>query len=202
MGDLQPGDALAIRTGGFFGQVIRAGQWWATRNDPHRDDTGQHVTAVGDVVLIHTRSRIFGRVVMAAQWAMHLRGWRWDHAAWVNRIDRDGVVFILEASTRGGVRETKLSSYGQYLIIPQHLSADRLVAAQAAAATWLGTPYGWVDDVADVCLILNLRPKWVERQLRSARTVNCSQLVAFILWAADVRKWGAPTWVVPADLYN
>ena len=153
----------------------------------------------GDIVLVRTGSKM-GWLIRWAQKRMGYTGWIWDHAAIVDTIDSDGTIWIIEAST-GGVQRAKLD-YATIRIRPMGLTGGRLQLALEFAKSELRKPYGWLDDVAMVCLILGHRWGWVERITLRTSTTNCSQLVARALWTAGIRKWGDPFWVVPAALFN
>ncbi len=150
----------------------------------------------GDFFLLRNNT-FSSKIVLLGEWIRYhgenRRYSRWSHTGSI--IDNKGT--IIEALF-GGVKIDNISKYKDlpYYIVHTKLSATNKVQAVNAAKSFLRDGYGWL---ADASIGLNYLTG-LKIQITSKNTINCSGLVAMMLWAAGIIFNGTPQMFAPADL--
>jgi hypothetical protein len=156
---------------------------------------------VGDLVFAHSNG-LMGRLIRVGErlrWGEHAS--YWNHAAIVNRIDNNGVAFVIQADIRG-VNEAPLSSVGEYRLrkIPDGVSQDAVLEFLRGQ---VGSKYGVLSIL---CIALDLITWNAAPDLRRSGTWICSALVAESLraggWFSPASNYGDIYTVTPAQLWT
>jgi hypothetical protein len=118
---------------------------------------------------------------------------RWSHCG--GFIDNKGT--IIEALP-SGVKIDNISKYKDftYYVVHTKLSAPNRWQAVEAGKTFLNDKYGWVSDISIGFHFIT----GVKLRVTVNNTINCSGLVAMMLWGGGIFFNGTPQLFAPADL--
>lgn len=150
----------------------------------------------GDFFLLRNNT-FASKIVLFGEWIRYhgenRKYSRWSHAGAF--IDNKGSII---ESTFSGVKIDNISKYKDlpYYVVHTKLSAANKVQGVSAAKSFLRDEYGWL---ADISIGLNYLTG-LKIQITSKNTINCSGLVAMMLWAAGIIFDGTPQMFAPADL--
>lgn len=140
--------------------------------------------------------------IRVGQWLLHDGFSTFEHAFLVLPGGQ-----LLEAEP-GGARIAGLDEYADRTVLyvaPEGLTDEQRAAICAAALTYVGVPYSFLDYAAIAAHRFRLPIPWLRRYVASTKHEICSALVDQIYLDAGVRlftdgRW--PGYVCPADLYR
>lgn len=155
-----------------------------------------------------TRPGDFAVVCGTIPQAVHDRNWG---AALIEAVTRGPAYHALICTDPGrgiearphGAGYVQLDSYdpSRLLWSTAELTDAQRANLAAQARKFIGTPYGWGDDLAIGLDALGLHAGWVRDRLNDRRTVICSQLVAVCYVRAGIPLCDKdPSRVTPNDL--
>ncbi|MFJ3950369.1 hypothetical protein SLV14_000582 [Streptomyces sp. Je 1-4] len=155
----------------------------------------------GDIGLTQI-SGITGRLIRLGQWINGDGFADYQHAFLVLPDDR-----LLEAQP-GGARIKPLSAYDGSSVLyvcPEGLTEQQRTALCAAATTYVGVPYSFLDYLAIAAHRFHLPLPGLRRYVASTRHMICSQLVDQVYQDAGIHLFADGRWsgyVTPMALYN
>ena len=150
----------------------------------------------GDFFLLRNTT-FFSRLILFGQ-GLRFHGENRKYSKWSHCggfIDNKGT--IIEALS-AGVKIDNISKYKglTYYVVHTKLSASNKVQSVNAAKSFLKDKYGWVSDLS----IGFQFATGVKLRVTVNNTINCSGLVAMMLWAGGIFFNGTPQLFAPADL--
>jgi len=145
----------------------------------------------GDAVFAHT-SNFYGWIIRLGQ---AIRWWKyrsWNHMAYVDSVDEDGQVWVLQMARRcERVKIEDVAPKGHVKIIPCPSDVNREMATKYAR-NLIGTKYGVLTIVS---IAINLfMPDKLRLDIRQDDTLICSGFVA--------RAWEHGGWNCPVDPFQ
>jgi hypothetical protein len=150
----------------------------------------------GDFFLLRNTT-LFSRLILFGQ-GLRFHGdnrkySKWSHAG--GFIDNKGTII---ESLSSGVKIDNISKYKDltYYVVHTKLSAANRIQSTNAAKTFLKDKYGWVSDLSIGLQFVT----GVKLRVTVNNTINCSGLVAMMLWAGGIFFNGTPQLFAPADL--
>jgi hypothetical protein len=150
----------------------------------------------GDFFLLHNTTPSSRVILFGEWWRYHgenRKYSRWSHCG--GFLDTKGT--IIEALF-SGVKIDNISKYKDltYYVVHTKLSASNKVQSVNAAKSFLNDKYGWVSDLS----IGFQFATGVKLRVTVNNTINCSGLVAMMLWGGGIFFNGTPQLFAPADL--
>jgi hypothetical protein len=159
---------------------------------------GEEVTSSkpGDFFLLRNTT-LFSRLILFGQ-GLRFHGENRKYSKWSHCggfIDNNGTII---ESLSSGVKIDNISKYKDltYYVVNTKLSSANRIQSVNAAKTFLKDKYGWVSDMS----IGFQFATGVKLRITVNNTINCSGLVAMMLWGGGIFFNGTPQLFAPADL--
>ena len=153
--------------------------------------TSNYVPKTGDAVFAYTKNA-YGFLIRIGQATRWWKYRKWNHMAFVDSVDPDGTIWVIQMAKRGQrVKIQDVAPGGHVKFVPAPGDIDIARAAEYARKR-IGTKYG-VMTIVSIAINL-LLPNMLRFDIRREDTLICSALVA--------RAWEHGGWDCPVDPFD